>query len=719
MTLTIPTEWGMQNLSEAAPGRVIARGKREDLRSLNRQTLRNFSANAASNLAVLSVPEGIADPVLTSSFVLQSKGLVRVWGNGTRVRIHVYGRLVEARANIGGVSVPTATQGTGAETWATGTALVTSGMSIDGDGFVEVEIYARFVAGPGSKHFKFIILEELPTLDANMPGPGNANTDFISMHDDLYSTTDTSVDVELAQTLEDRVRQAMFERGPRCLHLYPRIGEITRLGSAHWRLDGPYVVQAPPFADRVDVAITLEVLTSWGGGVDPDFFFFALTEYERFEDVADARVQGVYVSDGVVSRKFLGLKCRPGQSCMVWVAVRGAFAAIEDDAELDIGHHSMASPEKLYCLRTGLADGYMPMPWGLAIIGDSEDVAASYDPTIKNGRGYSTPSSVVDVACINGVDPNTEHEGSSTELTLTISPHPGTGVSTAPAYSGVPTLREMARMQYAGVSVAQLLGVYVQVSVPAVVRSKRARARRGVSAGIPALVMSRVNNLTVNCVPLACLRHGGQRLIKPPATPTGGTIYFESSYLHVQGEAGSLNAAYWQVPLCDPNGGASSGLLTRKLYGRCVLMVVNSYNAAAGQEELATVQFKFTGGAAVLDNFKLRYRPNYGRNQSPTEADAIVSAWATHVVPNAYPTGGPVSPGVQWGNAYTQTVTWPSEGYSEQQVWDVGPVFEMDTPESFPAIATIEIEPQGTARYSQSVQVVVACVYLWWGPRTT
>lgn len=717
MTLTIPSAWALQGLSEAQPGRVIAKGNREDLQTLNQNVLRNFSADAASNLAVLSVPEGLT--ALTTTYAVVARGYVRVWGNGARVRLHVYGTEVQVVGTIGGAAIPNALQAGGADAWASGTAFVVSGATIDVDGFLDVEIEARFVVGFGvSANLKFVILEELPTLSANMPGPTHADTDFISMHDELYSTRDSSVDVELAQTLEDRVRQAMRARGPRCLHLYPRLGEIMRLSSVHWRLDGPYVVQVPPFCDRVDVAVTLEVI-AFGGTPGDDFSVFALTEFEKFEDVADGRIQILSSATGAPETKtFLGLRARSGQPCKVWVAFKSRIGDSVDIGSLLVGHHSMQSPEKLYCNRDdGSFDG-ITMPWGLCIIADSEAVAASSDPAIKNARGYETPRGVVDLACINGLDPNTENVGSLTELTLTISPHPGTGISTSPSFSPVPTLQAGVAVDLRTSAVAQLLGVYVEATVAAVVRSKRARARRPVSAGIPALVMSRVNNLTVNCVPLAALRHGGQRLVKPPATPTGGTLYFESSYLHVQGAAGAGNIALWQVPLCDPNAGVSSGLITRKLYGQAVLMVVNSYNAANGQENLATVGFSFTGANEVLDNYKLRFRPNYGRNQSPTEADVVVSAWATHTVFNAYPTGGPVSPVVEYENAYTQTNTWPSEGYHEQGVWDVSPVFEMALPESFPAVATIEVYPKGTARYSQSVQVVVAGINLWWGPRT-
>lgn len=717
MTLTIPTEWGMQTLSEAAPGRVIATGKRQDLRTLNRNILRNYSANAASNLAVLSVPEEVTTG-LSGSFVLVGKGRARLWGNGARLCVHVYGRRVEAYADVGGVSVASAVQGGGTDAWASGTPQDMTGMSIDGDGFVDVDVYARLVAGPGTRGFKHILLEELPVASGNMPGPGHANTDFISMHDDLYSTADSSVDVELAQTLDDRVRQAMRERSPRCLHLYCKVGEITRLASVHWRLDGPYVVQVPPYCDRVDVDITLEVI-AYSGTSGDDFAFFALTEFEKFEDVASGRIQIASLSAGAPEpKRFLGLKARPGQPCMVWVAYK---SRVGDNADTDlvVGHHSMQSPERLYCSRPDSFFDLVTMPWDLCIVADSEDVAASSDPAIKNARGYSAASGIVDVACFNGLDPNTEHEGSSTELILTISPHPGTGISTSPSFNPVPTLQAGVAVELRYKAVAQLLGVYVEANVAAPVRSKRARARRGVSSGIPALVMSRVNNLTVNCTPLAALRHGGQRLIKAPTVLGGGqVINHESTFLHVQGSDGLAQIAYWQVPLADPNGGTSTGLLVRKLYGRAILMCVNMYNAANGQENLATVGFSFSGANEVLDNFKLRFRPNYGRNQSPTEADAVVAAWATHVKPNAWSTGGPVVPGVEYTNAYTQTNTWPSDGYHEQRVWDVSPVFEMNVPESFPAIATIEIYPKGTTRYEQQIQTVVAGLHLWWGPRT-
>ena len=715
MTLTVPSVWALQGLSEAQPGRVIAKGNREDLQTLNRNVLRNFSADAASNLAVLSVPEGLT--ALITTYAVVARGYVRVWGNGARLRLHVYGTEVQVIGTLGGVGVPSVTQAGGADAWASGTVLLLSGATIDGDGFLDFELEARFTVGHGSgANLKFVLLEELPTLSANMPGPGNADTDFISMHDELYSTRNSSVDVEIAQTLEDRVRQAMRARGPRCLHLYPRLGEIMRLSSVHWRLDGPYVVKVPPFCDRVDVAVTLEVI-DFNGTSGNDFAFFALTEFEKFEDVADGRIQTSDLGDGIVTHKFLGLKARPGQACKVWVAFK---SKIGDNADTDVvvGHHSMQSPEKLYCDRPDSFWDLVTMTWGLCIVGSGEDVAASSDPAIKNARGYSTPQGIVDVACFNGLDPNTEHEGSSTELTLTISPHPGTGISTSPAFSPVPTLQAGVAVELRSCAIAQLLGVYAEATVAAVVRSKRARARRPVSAGIPALVMSRVNNLSVNCTPLAALRHGGQRLVRDPVVVSGNTINFESTFLHVQGTTGAGQIAFWQVPLCDPNAGVSSGLITRKLYGQAVLMVVNSYNAANGQENLATVGFSFTGASEVLDSFKLRFRPNYGRNQSPTEADVVVSAWATHAVPNAWSTGGPVSPAVEYANAYTQTNTWPSEGYHEQGVWDVSPVFEMALPESFPAIATVEIYPKGTARYSQNVQVVVAGINLWWGPRT-
>src|SRR5690606_3958256 len=109
-------------------------------------------------------------------------------------------------------------------------------------------------------------------------------------------------------------------RGRKHLHMYPGAGPRVRLASYTWRLDGPYTMQVPLHAKEINVSIALQAINSL------DFSFLALTEFEQLESVIDARMQTVTSGAGAVHRNFMGLKCRPGQPCLVWVAFKSEIA---------------------------------------------------------------------------------------------------------------------------------------------------------------------------------------------------------------------------------------------------------------------------------------------------------------------------------------------------------------------------------------------------------
>lgn len=713
MTVTVPTTWEQKSLSEATPGGFIATGKREDLRDLNRRILRNFAYDSATNLATLSVPEGIDQVVLSTSFASISHGKARVWGNGTRFRCHVYGSQCAARFSVGGILVATATQSAVGDAWASSGIAVLAGGVFDADGLAIILCEVRLTATTGLRQFKFAILEEMNTLTANLPAAGNAETAFRAMHDALYATPDTSVDAFALQAMDDNVRQTMFERGRKSLHLWPKFGTPYRLSSAHWRLDGPYCIQAMPWSDRITVSIAVER----DGTIAENIDVFCLSEFENFDEVVDARKVTVSAA-GIQYLTFNGITCKADQRCAIWIAFRSVIKSASA-ATLNIGYWNSQKPETIYSPTQATVEGFQPMPWGVCLVGSSENIVADTDPTVKSALGYDAPSQILDLVAVCGHDPGAVSMA-PTRLISMISPHPGTGVTTAPNLTavvrrwngGVQEEAYLPAFSVRRMGILYLYGVYVEAGIVFPTRRKGAQPGSPPSAGTVQSVADQTNRMSILNTPAAIIRHGGNRYMRGVATLGGGqTINYEGGHLFVEGADGTGALAAWQFPVCDPNLGAGGGWQTDQLMGQFLLMVCGGAFGSANEEE-AAVDFYFNGGAPERGIFRIRHRPSYGGRQSPTEADALAAATATATLIGASPTAATA-------NAYVANWTWPEEGMFRQLAWELSPVFKLDgfVGAGFPQLITANAEPYGTVRYKMTIGVIIAGLYVWWDKR--
>lgn len=138
-------------------------------------------------------------------------------------------------------------------------------------------------------------------------------------------------------------------------------------------------------------------------------------------------------------------------------------------------------------------------------------------------------------------------------------------------------------------------------------------------------------------------------------------------------------------------------------------MAALAYGTILDEEE-GLVEVKFTGAGAEVGPCRIRHFPAQGAQMSPTEADALVAAQSTAIQTD--------DPTIARANAYTQEFTWPADGEFRRGIWDLSPVFSINTPSSFPAQVVAEIRPRGGARYESYMQIIVAGLHVWWGPRS-
>lgn len=707
MTLTLNSTWQIADLHEAKEGRLIAKGLREDLRELNRIIIHEMASNAGGTVAVLSVPNRIDATIITTSYATFALGKIRAI-NGCRFRVHIYGDRVRARITVGGQVLSTASQtGTG-DAWGSSGTSTLSSATADSDGLMTVLVEAQLTA-VGGTGFLHIVLEERTMAVGNLPGATSPN--FIATHDEAYATADDPVDAYAIQQLDDNEKWARFLRGRKHLHLYPGAGPRSRLASYTWRLDGPYTMQVPQTAEEINVSICLQAVNSL------DFTFLALTEFEQLEEVIDARAQTVTSSDGAVHRNFLGLKCRPGQPCLVWVAFKSEIAG-SNTTSVEVFGHSQSNPHALSCDRNATLEALSGNAmFGYCFIAKAEDLIPTTDPTIKASLGYSTPEQVCDLACMQGVG---RTHGSDDSLMLSMSPSPATGITRAPNFSavivqtsgGVNQTSYTPEINVRALGLAYLYGVYVEATARQPARGRLARPGLPPGAGVVQLVAARVNGQVRNNTPAVITRHAGQRRQKPTASPGGGVLTYDGIYLFADSSVSGADIAPWQLPLTDPNYGVSSGLLVDKLYGQFIFMAAMSRGNGPA-EASGLIEVGFTGATAQIGSYRLRDRATQGAQASPTESDALIASQSTSYTPGSSPTESRA-------NQYTQMFTWPSEGEFRRQIWDLSPVFEMDIPGSFPTLAVASISPKGGNRVAleNSMTIVVAGLHVWWGPRS-
>lgn len=716
MTVTLNASWELVELSEAIAGRKIGKGYADDLQKLNRVAIHEFAANVASALAYLNVPVGI--DAYTTTYAVLARAKVRVWGNRDRISLYMYGNQTRVRLTLGGVVIGTASVAGAANAWAQRNDVLLSGATRDADGMVTllIEVQRTTASPTGTPTVYHVIVGEDILRLGDLPAAGNTQTNFLAMHDELYATADGSVDVLALQRLDDNTESALFERPRRCCHLNPLLGashQIVRLSSCHWRLDGPYIIQVPMHADGgLTVTVTVEIGTA---GLDMEIF--VLSEFEDFDEMRKNR-SASYASGSVHYVTTKNVKARAGEPCMVWLAFRSEVDGSTATAPDAYGWSSV-TPQTVWCERDATLEGAATspggIPWGYCIVAKSEDVAASKDATIKNALGFSTATQMLDIACVQGID-NSSGGSTSAALMITISPHPGTGVTRAPdlvprtqywtgtasntSYQPQLDIREM--------SVGFLYGIYIQCGpVTAPARRNRGWAGTPPTAALAASVQMRLNQLVLNGTPQCLMRHSGARNILPTNTLGGGQIIsYEGAYIFVEGDGSTLYQ--WPVPLAPPN--VSGGLAALQLYGRFVLMACFGDGRGFPDESEALYECRWSGQDWVIGSVSVARRPSAGAQQSPTEADALAAMTS---VSNEVGS----SPQQSTANAYGQCYTWPSEGSFKKGIWALSPVFMDDSQPTFPAILTAEIRPRGGARYASVTQLMVAGLQVWWGPR--
>ena len=720
MTVTLNSGHELVELREAQAGRRIGRGRMDDLRDLNRAVIHEFASNGSTALAVLSSQVGISG--YSTSYSNLSAARVGLWGNGARVAMHVYCNQTRVRLTLGGVVVGAAAVVSSVNAWITLSASTLAGATFDSDGMCSLllEVQATTGAPTGTPAVFHVIVAEEKVQAADLPAAGNTQTDFRAMHDELYATADDPVDAFAMQALHDNARRMMFERSRRCATLFPMQGgvqQIVRLSSAHWRLDGPYVLEVPPyFDDDLTVTVTIQRATTPTQSVD----FFALSEFDDFETARIARTQTLSTTT-LTRATFKGLIARAGQPVRVWVAFRGHVASASTTTP-DCYAWNVLAPHRLHVERDATLEGAAltpdGVPWGYCIVSQSEDTAASKDPTIKASLGFSTPSQMVDIACVQGID-NQSGGSTSPALLLSISPHPGTGITRAPDFQAVMqtwnsvgsgNVSYQPTLDVRRCGIAFLYGVYIQAGgtvTPA--RDKAARPGQPPSAGLLEAVAQRVNNMVLHGNSQCMIRHSGQGNAKASTTLGGGQVlYYAGQYLFTEGANTSAGSYLVQVPLAEPN--VSGGLGSIVLRGRFHLMGVIGDGRGFPDQSEVVYRCRFTTGGWVTGTTQARRRVTGGTQQSPTEADALVAMVSVSNEVGA-------SPQQTTANAYGQCYTWPIEGSHRKPAWEAGVVFEDDSQPSFPTFLVAEIQAIGAGGYEVVSQLIIAGLDVWWAPR--
>lgn len=724
MTVTLNSGHVQQKPRELVAGRRIMRGFDDDLRAINRAIIHEFASNGSTALAVLNVPNGISTQTTTYSTVGRAK--VRVWGNGARLNFHIYGNQTRVRVTLGGVVLGTATVAGSSNAWASMGAVTLAGVTLDSNGMATVLVEVQDTTGSpsGTPTLYHVVIAEEKVVSASLPAAGNTQTSFLAIHDEVYATADDPVDVWALQKLDDNAEAMVFERARRSCIMYPTQGgtqQIARLSSCYWRADGPYVIEVPNHAgEELTVTVTMEVSSS-PASLDMDVLVFS--EYEEFDAVYVDRLQTIS-SGSVQYLTFDGIKCQPGRPCMVWLAYR---SEVSGSTTTTIEGHSwhVSTPQTLYCARNATLEAAVAsapdgVPWGWCIVMEAEDIAASKDPAIKGSLGYSTPSQLFDICCVQGIDDSAGSDANKA-LLLTISPHPSTGITRAPEMTAVfkwwtgaaADVVHQPELDIRRCAIGFLYAVDI-CCAPIAAPNARLLARAGgpVSAGLVAGVVNRVNQMVFSGNSQVLIRHGGNGRGLAPVN-VGGTkpLYYAGAYLFCEGSgAGTATGNYlWTVPVAEPNV-SSGGVSSLVLWGQFILMATPGVSGGWPNEERAIYRCRWGSQDWVTSEIPLVHRPGMGAQQSPTQADALAAATSTSVLIDS-------SPQETTANSYGQCVTWPSEGNRKNSPWVYGVPFSDDSQPSFPAILTAEITPMGGARQPLGTMLIIAGLHVWWGPR--
>ena len=721
MTVTLNAGHEQVRLIELDAGRRIGIGLGNDLRDLNRAIIHEFASGGATALAVLASQVGVWCPTATTYAEL-TRAKVGLWGNGARVRFHVFCQQSRVRVTLGGVVLGTAAVLTALGAWASLPVATLAGAVFDANGMCDLLVESQDTTGVPTVTplvYHFILCEEKMLL-ASLPAASNTETLFRACHDELYNSISKPVDAHALQMLDDNARYATWERSRRCCALFSSSDDLRkmRLSSVHWRLDGPYVIEVPPsFSDTMTCNVSIKRDSSPAA----DFQFFALSEFDDFETARLARTQTL-TNNTATHATFTGLAARAGRANMVWVAYKSSIVSTIVASPF-VYNWTAQTPWRLMCSRVAALEtaGASPegVPWGWCIVAEGEFIAGDKDPTMKAGLSFDKPGQMCDIATMQGVDNST---GGTTVPTmmLSISPHPGTGITSVPDFNAVwqnwsggsgntsftPTI-DIKRC-----SVAVLTGVYIQAS-GVVAPTRRVASVPGAppSAGSMADVVAATNNLVYNGNSQCLIRHSGQRNYRDPVvipvsgqtTTWGGTYYF----------VGDGGPGYYQVPIAEPN--ISGGLGNLTLWGQFFLMGTIGdarTNPAEQNEILYQCRFVTMGSGGWVPG-SLRAVKGGGASQMvgrPTEADALVAMTS---ISNEVGS----SPLQQSVNAYGQCNTWPREGSQRGMVWERGILFKDTTQPTFPVVLEAEIQALGGTKYAAGAYLIVAGLSVWWGPR--
>lgn len=721
MTVTLNSGWALVEQSEAQPGRRIGRGWRDDLRTLGRALTHEFASDGSTALAVLTAQAGIAQA--STSYAALGRCKVGLWGDGARLNFHAYCNQSRLRLTVGGVVIGKVAILSSTDAWVSLGGVTLSGATADADGLytVLVEAQATTATPTGTPMIYHVIVAEEKVQSASLPAYGSTQTGFYAMHDEALATAEDPVDIFQMQALDDLAAQLVFERSRRSALMYPMYGgaiQVKRISSAHWRLDGPYMVQVPPYYEGEGLTVTLTLEVSASPALDLEVF--ALTEHEDFAETRADRAQTLASGGGVQHLTFKGLRARADQPCMVWVAFRSEVASGTTTTP-DCYSWSALTPGVLWieedATLTAAATSPGGVPWGYCIEQDAQSVAADKDPTIKAALGYSVPTQLMDIACVQGLD---NSSGGSTDpaLLITISPHPGTGLVSAPEFGAVQqywtgafgNISYQPTLQVKRCAIGFLYGVYIQCGPTVAPERRRAYPYDSPpSAGWLDAIKNRVNAMVLHGNSQCLIRHSGQRLARSSNTLGGGQIIsYGGDCLFIEGASTGGDSYLVQVPLADPN--ISGGLGSLVLRAQFVLMAVANGGNGYPDDSEALYRCRFTGSDWVTGAVSLEKRPVAGAVQSPTQADALAAGQSTSNEIGS-------SPQETTANAYGQQYTWPLEGSRSARRWTMGVVFEDDTQPSFPTALVAEIQPIGGGVNAISVQLIIAGLHVWWAPR--
>ncbi len=717
MTVTKPARIETIGLHEIREGQPIAIGNLNELSAINQQTTLAFANAGHPNRIMMAIQRGrfaSGDGVPGLSGVYQTigEGQIRVWGEGARYRVHIFGALVDVRGTIGGTALPVASILAGpASTWVSGTEAAITGASIS-SGFATVLIEAQY--RNAAYNLFYICVEEVELLVGELPTPA-APTEaapYFPLHDAPF-TADEPLDAWLLQTMDNNILNARVERARGMLHCFP----TTRphlLQSCHWRLDGPYTIAVPPYADSVTVVLSVGLAPLF---VSADVDIFALTEQERFEDIVNGSRPVTVSAAATVHLRFDGLKVEPGGSGnktqKVWVAYRSGYGAVGPSA--DIGAYNASQPWRVYCEDIFSAN----IPWPTGICGFS-----GVDTTPSAGKqsfAFSTPTSFYDIAGVlgeNAVTPSSD----PVRQPIDISPHPRTGFTTEAQFSpilqsGSGSSEYTSQVSVRVIGVLELRGVYIEAAETSEAPRKLAWPTTPPAASLVQVTAGSINSWAVFGPPQVMTRHWGSRnLREEQALPApAGSLFPEGHYLFMPRGSGGTPASFIiEIPIgADPDKGIGSapGLRSDFLRAQLILMSATQVTAQINIDNLVTIVL--TGGTAV--EFRVPIQPLGGMYHapSPTVADAtLASAFGSAEVSNN---------GNAYENSYNQQYTWPDEGFHTHSPWVLSPVVQVARPLNYPTIATLTVTNGGGVRNDVAIatqtSLVVAGMHVWFSPR--